>query len=1050
MTAHGQPSARRHRRNAPAVGAVVLVAVASLGWTPVPHFPTDRVATAGVADTFDPLRSFLDSFESEVDASYVVAVVANSDPQNRVGPAWGDDTGAYIDLVVEQWRSSLDPVRGVLVLIAVENRDVIVHPGSAWTELGFERGAVVATIDSSRFGAQARAGDYAGALMTLVQAIDGEIARRVANRTRRIEFAQQNLDAQRAAVSGLRARAAAAEYTHDAELHIADAETQLDAAADQLLSTDEVDRERAYVATGAAGTSLARAEAELERGERARFLRRRLFPTLVGIVAAAALVLAILLRVRRRRELRWPAEERIASWDTMLARAGERLIELGNEHPVLLGRDDLDTWYDGESRPRVHDLARRVDDLFIAFEVCTRLVGEARELVTRCRFPRVHGFVAAAAKLGSDEVVARTEDVADHRLFLPESREIRRPAAELMEQMDRDYTQLRHDVGRLEATFEDAWAEVDGIVGELRSAEVAREALRVRDLVVPALEARARSVADQFDTLRGRSQRDPLGQRAPATELGRAARELQADCERAADAWMAIVDDVRPETEAARARIAKLREEEHMRLDEPGFEPDVLLAGALQAAELVEIAVEGSRFDVGAQWAETARAHVAELVGLLDATLAARDGVPERVAAGHRQAGELRADLPDWRDQLADLAVRHADSALRPALDNVEEAEVALEFADTALADAARASSAEEQRYLTAEELVARAESALTAVADLFDEIDTRSDDLARAHGRWSTLLEQARPRVAAIRSLLDGDPTFASRATLDAGRALDDALATTEESGARERPDWFSACAAAEALSALADEVDGRARNERAAHAAVERLRPIVDALRDSVRRYLDSSEADRQHANRRFDEAMATLSAADAALEAERPRWVAVRELLETAQGYFAEAQAAAERDRRADEHARNALAAAGAAVQRTDRPYGHGVAADLTDARRNLEQGRRALLSQTYEEAATMAAAARTSAAEASRAAERDAGVRADAVLAAAQEAIRRTHRPRSSWGPAGNSSGSRWSGGSSRSFGSTRSFSSGSSFGRSSGRSSFGRSSGRSKW
>lgn len=67
-------------------GVVTSGAAPARAATPIPPWREDRVAVAGTADTFDPLRRFLADFQGEAGAQYHVVVVARSDPRDRAGP----------------------------------------------------------------------------------------------------------------------------------------------------------------------------------------------------------------------------------------------------------------------------------------------------------------------------------------------------------------------------------------------------------------------------------------------------------------------------------------------------------------------------------------------------------------------------------------------------------------------------------------------------------------------------------------------------------------------------------------------------------------------------------------------------------------------------------------------------------------------------------------------------------------------------------------------------------------------------------------------------
>jgi len=172
--------------------------------TAVPVFPSDGVAVAGSADTFDPLREHLKTFKSAVDAKYHVCVVSLSDPENRAGREYHGSTVAYVDQVFEAWRAKLDPAASVVIALAIENRGIAIHPGSRWTRLGFEQDEVTRLIDGSQFGDHARAGDYGGALVALVEAVDAELGRRVAEEQQLVEELTAGMPAVLARVEALR------------------------------------------------------------------------------------------------------------------------------------------------------------------------------------------------------------------------------------------------------------------------------------------------------------------------------------------------------------------------------------------------------------------------------------------------------------------------------------------------------------------------------------------------------------------------------------------------------------------------------------------------------------------------------------------------------------------------------------------------------------------------------------------------------------------------------------------------------------------------------
>ena len=171
-------------------------------YSPIPAFPgMPGVATSEVTYDARPLRAFLEAHTSPVGAKYTVLIVSSSDRDDRPGPDFGDTDDAFINAVVNAWIADADVENSVFIVMSMLNRDIIVHPFSRWSLLGFEREAVVHTIDTSPFARYARAGDYTQALASLVTAIDAELAARIARTQADTEYVSQAVAMARAAVA---------------------------------------------------------------------------------------------------------------------------------------------------------------------------------------------------------------------------------------------------------------------------------------------------------------------------------------------------------------------------------------------------------------------------------------------------------------------------------------------------------------------------------------------------------------------------------------------------------------------------------------------------------------------------------------------------------------------------------------------------------------------------------------------------------------------------------------------------------------------------------
>ena len=155
--------------------AAIAVPAGAFAATPIPAYEADRVALGGVDLDVAELSRFLVGFKSAVGATYHTAMVARSDPKDRPGGAYSDSAVDYVDQIRRAWRGELNARTSIIIVLAVENRGIAVHPGSAWARIGFERGVIKSVIDGSGFGVHARAGDYPGAIQSLVESIDDHL-----------------------------------------------------------------------------------------------------------------------------------------------------------------------------------------------------------------------------------------------------------------------------------------------------------------------------------------------------------------------------------------------------------------------------------------------------------------------------------------------------------------------------------------------------------------------------------------------------------------------------------------------------------------------------------------------------------------------------------------------------------------------------------------------------------------------------------------------------------------------------------------------------------
>lgn len=1042
------------------VAVLLALPAAARAQTALPPFPPDRVAVAGTADTFDPLRAFLRDFRSAVGAEYHVCVVARSAP--RPGPERSNTAVEYVDRVWEAWiPQGLDPARAVVVLLALENRGVAVHPGSRWAALGFERGTITQVIDRSPFAQHARAGDHAGAVERLIQAIDLHLGLREADRARAGQEAQRRLAQVRDRLAQARARVDALPYEHgpaardleradqalrraaaaqaagDPAGALAAAEEALRRVEEALAAVEARERLRrdapealrgaraalarvegevaaaAVVGAGVAGRltvarrdldqaeqrlasddpagvdatiaraadQVAGAEAEQARALAAHRFRTRTIPALaagaLGLLALAALALA---RWHRGRRLAAAAAE-VARWEAALGQAANRLLALADEHPLVFGAETpLERWT-GQTAGAFRAAAERHDDLFVAFAAARDALDRARGLVVKAGPVGWGAFDAALRALTSDEVEVGTEvveAVAHGRLFLPDRRPVRRRAGALLGDLEGAYGQVTALMDDLERTVAEAPGRLRAVSAALAAVEERLAGLEARLLLPAHQEARAALEAESA-RLHDLAPADPVGATPGIGALDEAVATLDRRLTRAG-VTLDGVDEALARLGDDEARLARLRQDDGLKVSEPGFEPEALGQAARDHAAAARDALASGDDDAAAGAAARTGEVAALLRALLEATLASRRDTPTRLAAEVARRQALEARLPERRARLDGLRALHDDDALRPALDNAEEAQAALAQVAAAHAEAEADLAPTTQRYLAAAERVGRGAAVLEQVEALYDEVEHKAAALERDRALATQGLALTDGFLRTVQGLLAEGDRFASAPLRVAFAGVVARLTAERQDHAAARPHWPRLRAAAFAASALAGEVAARAGAEHAAWREAEALLPAVRARVDAQARDLARCDEDRAPANDELARARAALDEAAGLAAAAGADWQAVLDLCRRADGGVAASRRLAARDREAAHAAREAIARAHREQGSADRRLSHGVRVDMQGSAAALRRARDALAAHEYERALEAAVHAEREAQDALRRAEAEARRRA----------------------------------------------------------------------
>ncbi len=883
---------------------------AAQAWDEFP-VPADgqRLAVPSSLDgpQYNFLRTCLRDKNSISGASYWGAVVNNS--SRRGDPDDGEAT-PYVDALYQDWRRrgvGIEPQRHILILIALENRAVAIHPGSSWADQNFDPNRV----DMGKFGDYMRDGNTDLAVCNLVEAIDTYL-------------------------------------------------TTLDTAGQPPLSVPQRGERRPAQPVGALPATAA-APAELPGG------------CVWGLFFLVLLFGLLLVRGRRKATARERAEmeAELARWQEQINAAGQRLLELENQHPLYL-QSGSQRW-EGESAELDQECADAVNHLFLLYSKAFELLQDAQNQAQRAK----GGWSAKPYKdvlKTLRETVVRFETgeaEPNRRIFLPLTRDYENTAPGLLQDLDSAYAEALEHLEFVAEVQLQAGAAADACSRAAEAAMAAAEARGALELPVEPLMQELEPLLARRDELRARLGRDPLG-------IGDAFAEvtMQLDAVRVrGEQGNATVEQLRgPVSELGsrlRARVEHLRGQ-GVALREPGFEPEVRLDhGSAEAARAIEEVAAGQEASA-VERLQRLQEGLQELEGEIEAWHQAPETLPRLRADLQRDRAQVEQRVPNGRRILDELAEEHAADAFRREADNLDELSQLLTRFDDWQAQILKAEGA--HHYLAA---LADAEGCRGLLAQgsvLLDEIDSihqrLEDARSLALGDLDTLRRQR------------GDVTNASGPGVDSElrRQLEQRaseVAGLLDAADEDRPNWLQVAAAAAATRQDLEELLQQAAEQRALHAqAREQAAQLENRLR-TLDQQVESERRDRPHVARavvdvhqRFDDLDRQLDSPEVAGDEQLHAVRDAASALEWAEGVLrSELQAIRLAEAELDS-ARDAVRALGY------QHFGHGVAANTSGPSSELRRAESSAASNDWDEVLSASRRAKAEAEAESRRAQSEA--------------------------------------------------------------------------
>ncbi|MCC6999185.1 MAG: hypothetical protein IT370_31530, partial [Deltaproteobacteria bacterium] len=743
-----------------AVAALAVVTLATPAGAERAPFPTwqasQRVYFSGTPE-LPALAPGLAQLQQGSDVQLIVVVVdiADRGGVGRSGDGYSNAAGHYGDDLYEHWveggalNAGLDGKRHVLITHALDNRSIGVHWGSEWQALGYSEASGVGLIDRSDFVSNARAGMYAEANLALARQAVTELG--AARELARVaaEKNQQRLRDLGAGLKALQGRSLASEQARAGLTYVREHLTRAEEAlarGEQALAASELE--------GAQGRL--DGARELERTyRRNRFLKTRVLPITLGVVAVGLGVLLLLLALRRRRDWRARWSKVHGEWKPRLAQGRDRLMALEDGHPLFFRpTTNLASTLAGESLERYRAMGEIVDGLMLGIDAAGALLTRAEAAADGTGPLGWRGFDQAVDLMRLGNVELSTKAKADRRrLFLPEPRVESIPVFELWSWLDERYGRAVDLLDALAAEWRSAPKAEQALAEALDRVVAAAGKLAARELPRAPYQTELDRLAGERRGIEALLPRDFIGARKQAEAASAAAATLAERLELLATVAARVVDELTPAIAAEAARVSELRGK-GLRVREPIFDPEARLADARALAGEVLDAVRGGD-------AADAEAHLGELEEVvegtrerLEATARLHTELPRLVAERRAALASARGRSAPARVTLSELEQTYAHASFAAESDNLSECDALFTQIDALCSEAEQDGQAATQRYLAGDERLGRAAAALAAIAELLDAIDRRKGEIEAASAHARAELARARQARAALGKL--------------------------------------------------------------------------------------------------------------------------------------------------------------------------------------------------------------------------------------------------------------------------------------------------------
>jgi hypothetical protein len=912
--------------------------VGSTAWAqqkpPIPSFTGERVIVVGVPDQYRALAGQIARLEKASPQSYYVVIMKSTGRGTSA-------TREFADELVENWRQqrsrrgrSFDPERSVIVVVALENEQVAVTPGTFLSnQLGLHREKIDRDLIPV-FIPLARENKYTDAIVALLDATNNWIAAR---------DSETPYVAVQVSVSN--SPGASSKSSRSTPIAAADSPKSSNrepAAPDRRVVTTEP-------------AALKQSSSEW-------------LPVIIVAVPIGVMVLAFVYWIwHLYRSAQGRVAGRIKEIKSKAVDVMDRLDALKERLKLMPTSTDFKQPMTGETQALFSTVNEKLGKLWDGWLHVMDVLEKAQKLAARSGSPLSQQTLAEA-----EELITKQGSFAE---------------------IETQAQAISADIDRLDHAHQGARTVLEAVAAARPKIDAGLDEVKKLGLPTAPYQDELGAVAEGFTQAGALLVGDPLGAMTVLEQLRSRTDAFLGRIERVVSLF-SEAQKVKSSLETLQRHVAGHRAQ-GLKLIEDGGNPDPLLGQGDGAHAEALTALHAGDPDTAAQKLEAAKSKAQEAQTTIDKVQKARAYCERDLPARARETERLRTALSQAQSYQNDLEREFARSSWQGVARNLDQAHSLLATFDRQAEQAAAATT--RQEYVSAaalveelarqQQIVLRLMSGLgeqlNALVNVRNECRMLNEDVA-AHERQAELLVRQNDAIV----------SDVARNSLESARR---AKAEIIARSGGPTPDWpavrQSLTEVLEDLSIAQSQAEEDIKNHQALTQEFEQVRNTASR----VYALLSSHQEDRLAANQHYQGAADALDRVAMELAEPRGRSAALLEQVRGAAADLARSEELAREDIRLASQAQAQITDAGQAISQARGYSSMGFGVDTSASESQVMQAQQLLQAQNYEQSIQLAGAGMQSARQVYYAAMQQALLRQTAMAAEQRRQNVRTAAP-----------------------------------------------------